>query len=242
VHSQNCLLMNRRGVSLPLPDRQLRLPFAQDLSFLSDRLAYLSGKTVSLAVTDNATRMLSAAKKNGHIAVRLHRMFLHARDEVLSAVAGFIAGRKECRPVIRDFIRENSPRPEHHTCRRVALKPHGTIYCLADIFDRLNREYFDGRITAGITWGRNRYKRRPRRMTLGSYCSSTNIIRITPLLDRRSVPAYVVEFIVYHEMLHADLLVKTLPGRRRLHTKEFRMRERQFAVYEKALDWERKHL
>ena len=234
--------MNKRTASLPFQDDQLTLPFDRDLSCLNDRLAHLSGKTVSLAVTDNATSMLSAAKKNGHIAVRLHRMFLHAGDEVLSAVAGFIAGRKEYRPVIRDFIRENSPRPKHHSCRRIALKPHGTIYCLTDIFDRLNREYFDGRITAGITWGKNRCGRRPRRITLGSYCSATNIIRITPLLDRRSVPAYAVEFIVYHEMIHADLRVKTLPGRRRLHTKEFRMRERQFAAYEKALAWEKKNL
>jgi hypothetical protein len=234
--------MNNKAVSLPSQNEQLTLPFDRDLSCLNDRLAHLSGKTVSLAVTDNATSMLSAAKKNGHIAVRLHRMFLHAGDEVLSAVAGFIAGKKECRPVIRDFIRENSPRPEHHTCRRIALKPHGTIYCLTDIFDRLNREYFEGRITAGITWGKNRCSRRPRKVTLGTYCSATNIVRINPLLDRRSVPSYFVEFIVYHEMLHADIRTETELGRRRLHTKEFRLRERQFAFIEKALAWERKHL
>ena len=234
--------MNRRRVSLPLPDGQLSLPFAQDPSFLCDRLAFLSGKTVSLTVTDNATRMLSAAKENGHIAVRLHRMFLHAEDQVLEAVAGFIAGKKEYRTIIREYIQENSLCLERSTSAPPALMPHGNVYSLTDIFDRVNREHFEGRITAGITWGRNRYKRRPRRMTLGSYCSATNIIRITPLLDRRSVPAYVVEFIVYHEMIHADLRVKTLPGRRRLHTKEFRIRERQFAAYEKALAWEKKNL
>jgi len=37
--------------------------------------------------------------------VRLHRMFLQAEDVILEAVAGFIAGKKECRTVIRDFIR-----------------------------------------------------------------------------------------------------------------------------------------
>jgi hypothetical protein len=236
------MVMNRRTVSLPFQDEQLTLPFDRDLSFLNDRLAHLSGKTVTLTVTDNATSMLSAAKKNGVIAVRLHRMFLHAGDDVLKAVAGFIAGRKEYRPVIRDFIRENSLRPEHHTCRRRVLKQQGTVYCLAEIFDRLNREYFDGRITAGITWGKNRCGRRPRRITLGTYCSATNVVRINPLLDRRSVPSYFVEFIVYHEMLHADIRSESKLVRRRLHTKEFRLRERQFAFIEKALAWERKHL
>ncbi len=234
--------MNRRTVSLPVPGGQLTLPFDRDLSCLSGLLGDLSGKTVSLTVTDNATSMLSAAKKNGHIAVRLHRIFLHAGDEVLTAVAGFIAGRKECRPLIRNFIRRNSPRPEHPASRRMALKPHGTVHCLSDIFERLNREYFENRITAGITWGKRRSGRRPRRITLGSYCSAANIVRINPLLDRRSVPSYFVEFIVYHEMLHADLRTETTLGRRSLHANAFRMRERQFAAYEKALAWERKHL
>ncbi len=234
--------MNRRTVSLPVPGGQLTLPFDRDLSGLSGLLAHLSGNPVSLTITDNATSMLSAAKKNGVIAVRLHRMFLHAGDEVLTAVAGFIAGRKEGRPLIRDFIRRNSPHREHPASRRTVLTPHGTVHCLADIFDRLNREYFDNRITAGITWGNNRCGRRPRRITLGTYCSATNIVRINPLLDRRSVPSYFVEFIVYHEMLHADLRAETAVGRRRLHAKEFCMRERQFAAYEKALAWEKKHL
>lgn len=234
--------MNRRTVSLPSQDGQLTLPFDRDLSFLSNRLAHLSGKALSLTITDNSTSMLSAARRNGVVAVRLHRIFLHAEDEVLTAVAGFIAGRKACRPMIRDFIRRNSPQPEHPASRRTALAPHGTVYCLADIFDRLNRQYFDNRITACITWGKRRFGRRARRITLGSYCEATNIIRINPLLDRRSVPAYFVEFIVYHEMLHADLRSEAVLGRRRLHAKEFRMRERQFAAYEKALAWERKHL
>jgi hypothetical protein len=167
-------------------------------------------------------------------------MFLHAEDEVLKAVAGFIAGRKECRPAIRHFIRRNSPLPLRPACRRTVLKHHGTVYCLADIFDRVNREYFDSRITAGITWGKNRCGRRPRRMTLGSYCTATNIIRINPLLDRRSVPAYFITFIVYHEMLHADLRAPEGNGRRKLHTKEFCLRERQFASFEKAIAWEKK--
>jgi hypothetical protein len=79
-------------------------------------------------------------------------------------------------------------------------------------------------------------------MTLGSYCGSTDVIRISPLLDRRSVPSYFVEFIVYHEMLHADLSVATERGRRRLHPEEFRIRERQFISYEKAIAWEKKNL
>jgi len=234
--------MNSRRITPPLLDGQLRLPFSRDLSSLSDRITTLSGKAVTLTITDNATSMLSAARKNGRLTVRLHRMFLQAEDVILEAVAGFIAGKKECRTVIRDFIKTNSPRIGHTTSTPAPLMPHGKVYSLTDIFEQVNRGYFEGRITAGITWGRNRPVKRVRRITLGSYCNSSNIIRIHPLLDRKAVPSYFVEFIVYHEMLHADLRVEPGDGRRRLHTKEFRLRERQFAAYEQALAWEKNNL
>jgi hypothetical protein len=186
--------------------------------------------------------MLSAAKKNGQLFVRLHRMFLQAEDDVVEAVACFIAGKKEQGTVIRDFIRKNGPDICRPSAVAAPLMPQGRVYTLTDIFDRINTRYFEGRVTAGITWGRNRSVRRVRRITLGSYCSSANIIRIHPLLDRKSVPLYFVEFIVYHEMLHADLKVVPQDGRRRLHTKEFRLRERRFAAYAQALAWEKNNL
>jgi len=234
--------MNSRRITPPLLDGQLRLPFSHDLSSLSDRITTLSGKAVTLTITDNATSMLSAARKNGRLTVRLHRMFLQAEDVILEAVAGFIAGKKECRTVIRDFIKTNSPRIGHTTSTPAPLMPHGKVYSLTDIFEQVNRGYFEGRITAGITWGRNRPVKRVRRITLGSYCNSSNIIRIHPLLDRKAVPSYFVEFIVYHEMLHADLRVEPGNGRRKLHTKEFRLRECRFAAYEQALAWEKNNL
>ncbi|NJD56774.1 MAG: SprT family zinc-dependent metalloprotease [Nitrospirae bacterium] len=233
--------MNRGQVPLPAPDRQLPLPFGHDPASLSRRLAHLSGKNIDLAITDNTSSMLSAAGRNGTIRVRMHRMFLNAGDEVLEAVAGFLAGRKEFRTVIRDYIKKNTGSEQKAGIHR-SLVTRGSAYCLSGIFARMNREYFEDRITAGITWGRNRSRRRTRRITLGSYCSSSNIIRINPLLDRRSVPLYFVEFIVYHEMLHADLRITERNGRRRLHTKEFRIRERQFASFGKAIAWEKKQI
>jgi hypothetical protein len=213
-----------------------------DPSFVAARLGRLTGKAVALAVTDNTTRMLSATTKDGEVRVRLHRIFLQAENEVLDAIAGFISGEKKSRVLIRDFVTRHGRSIVRRHAAPPVLRQLGTFHCLSDIFGRLNREYFDGRISAGITWGRNRCRRRPRRMTLGSYCSSTDVIRISPLLDRRSVPFFFVEFIVYHEMLHADLFVATERGRRRLHTKEFRIRERQFISYEKAIAWEKKNL
>ncbi len=81
----------------------------------------------------------------------------------------------------------------------------------------------------------------PAKRTLGSYCLRTNTIRINPVLDRKTVPDYFIGFIVYHEMLHADMGVCRINGRRSVHSSEFRKRERMFKEYEKALAWE-KHM
>jgi len=54
------------------------------------------------------------------------------------------------------------------------------------------------------------------------------------------VPRYFIEFVVYHEMLHADMGTEEHEGRRSIHSREFRKRERLFEDYERAMAWERK--
>jgi hypothetical protein len=66
------------------------------------------------------------------------------------------------------------------------------------------------------------------------------MIRINPILDSRSVPRYFLEFIVYHEMLHADIGIKKGVVRRIIHSSEFKKREKLFKHYEKAINWEKK--
>jgi hypothetical protein len=73
---------------------------------------------------------------------------------------------------------------------------------------------------------------------LGSYHERDNLVRIHPVLDRPEVPEFVVESIVYHEMLHAALPpTRSRNGRRRVHTAEFRRRERLYARFEEAEAW-----
>ena len=53
-------------------------------------------------------------------------------------------------------------------------------------------------------------------------------------LDRSDVPAYVLDFVMYHELLHKALGVKTSGARRVAHTKEFRDFEKRHPDYERA--------
>jgi hypothetical protein len=219
--------------------QQLVLPFSYDEHTLEAQLQKLTGGMLHLIVTDNATSMLSVSKRAENITVRLHRMFLGAGSEICLEVADFIKKGRCKTPLLRSFIRQN--RSLLGKKSPVPAKPHvtGKNYCLKAIYESLNSEYFGGSISASITWGRSSARQRVKMRTLGSYNAETNTIRINPGLDAKKVPAYFLEFVVYHEMLHAHLGIKKRNGRRSVHSKEFRLRERGFRHFGKAMEWER---
>ncbi len=183
--------------------------------------------------------MLSVRKKAESITVRLHKMFLHAGTDVCLEVADFIRKGRSNGQSIRSFIRANNHLLKQKSPVNSTTRVTGEHFCLQAIYDSLNSEYFDGTISAAITWGKSNSKKRVKMRTMGSYNAGTGTIRINPLLDKKTVPAYFLEFVVYHEMLHAYLGIKTRNGRRSIHSREFRLHEKKFRHYEKAMEWER---
>jgi hypothetical protein len=136
--------------------------------------------------------------------------------------------------------------------RRLSLCPVGDVLDLREIAADLNQRYFEGRLKVRISWGKaagenatpasNCRRTRTASLQLGSYSYEDRLIRVHRVLDRPSVPRYVVESVVYHELLHADLPPVTRGGRRYFHTPEFRRRERHFRHFARADDWVRDNL
>lgn len=143
-------------------------------------------------------------------------------------------------PLFRDFVRRNRHTIRSAPPKRVRVLSQGRFHNLRSLFDEINSEYFEGRIASSVTWGARSGRHAVRKRTLGSYSSRTDLIRIHPVLDRKDVPVYYLKFVLYHEMLHADMGVGERNGRRTVHTKEFRRRERLFSEYDRAAAWERK--
>jgi hypothetical protein len=71
---------------------------------------------------------------------------------------------------------------------------------------------------------------------------SANVVVINRLLDSRRVPAYYLQYIVFHELLHEMIPIRRRGGRWVHHPVEFRRRERQFPAFERALSWERENI
>jgi hypothetical protein len=216
-----------------MPEQQT-LPFRADEEFLRDYLERATGKAVSLRITDNSCSVLSVNAEGEELSVRLHWMFLEAGGDVLKEMAAFIRRRRGSTPLLNEFVRRNTGRMKESPPRRTRLRTAGRHHDLMDIFHCLNREYFGGRISALITWGARSPRRAVRKRTLGSYSGSTDTVRISPVLDKKSVPRHYVEFIVYHEMLHADMGI----GEGAVHSREFKRRERLFKHYERAIAFE----
>lgn len=211
----------------------------------------LATPLASLVLTDNRSTILSARPGRRGLTLRVHWSFVDAPDEVVRALARVAAGGSERRSalaVVREHFR-------HHRMTSPAQRPRtepaagsgqGSHFDLEAIRDRINGIYFEDRLGVAIAWGRvpvrRRRPRRRRTIHLGTYRPDLGLVRVHPVLDRAAVPLFVVESVVHHEMLHADLPVTVVAGRRRLHTPEFRRRERLFADHDRAQAWIDEHL
>ncbi len=247
----------RRGVRVPRHARsQLARPVAPALvppprTPDEERLEALLGplmppeRKLTVRLTDNRYTMVMVRRTPQAFVVRLHRMFLAADDDVMSAVARYVvASEASASAVIGHFIeahRHLITKPSRP--RRVVLRPAGRSHDLQAIFDRLNTEYFAGGLDARITWGSAPRRQLPRRsIKMGSFAVEDRLIRIHPMLDDGGVPDYFVAWIVFHEMLHGKFAIVRKGDRRCFHSKEFLAEEKTFRDYGRASAWERANL
>ncbi|MGE5843034.1 MAG: hypothetical protein ACM335_12180 [Deltaproteobacteria bacterium] len=209
---------------------------------MESRLRNLCDIPLSLSITDNRRSMIAVRWKNGACSVRLHQMFLHAAEDVLRALAAFIRRPSvRHRKLLRRFIRihDDLIRPARVQAkpRNPRLCPQGKHVDLNGCFLRLNDHYFSGRLGCDITWGTRKRGRRPRSIRLGTYCPDKRIIRIHPVLDNPAVPDYVIEDVLYHEMLHHELGMVRSNGRVLSHHPVFKAKEKAFPHSAQARDW-----
>jgi hypothetical protein len=125
--------------------------------------------------------------------------------------------------------------------RQFDLYYKGNHYDLLEIYNALNLWYFDGKIKARICWGRRpsfppRYHKE---MIMGRCHIAERLIVIHRALDRSSIPPFVVENTVFHEMLHIKYPPIVKNGRRSLHHAKFMAAAKKFIDFKKAEQWEK---
>jgi hypothetical protein len=175
--------------------------------------------------------------------VRLSDVLRFASGAVVEATAAILLARlyrrrtpKELLGVYREFSYARSTRRRllalrQQRARRVEHRPAGVYHDLAPMFDRLNRRYF----RSSLGCPRLGWSRRAWRMQLGCFDPALDQIVINRHLDRRSVPEYVVAYVLYHEMLHLKHPMKFARCRRESHSAQFRKEEKKFVDYNLAM-------
>ena len=191
----------------------------------------------SFANINNTIRL-----REGRLLVRLSDLLEGAPEYVLRAIAHILLAKMYRKPIdrahasrYRRYVSSHHMTQKAHLVRQVRghkriHSAQGRAYDLNAIFDDLNVRFFHGLLARPqMTWSSERARNR-----LGHYDPAHNAIVISRVFDHPRVPRYVVEYIVYHEMLHLKHPVRLRGSRRCVHSSEFQAEERDFPQHEAA--------
>ena len=210
------------------------------LSLLQEHIENLSGVKLKLKINNNRSTMLSVRWEPDCTKVSMHRMFLDAPTNIMQSLACYIS--KSDNNISKDlkaFIEDGLKKLDYsHTIDKTKLSSDGKIYNIKELYDELNKEYFDGSLDLSITWFGKETNTNRTRLTFGLYHDQLKLIKINRLLDNLNIPPYVISFVIYHEMLHHVCPAYfDQNGMHRVHTKEFKAKEKEFKYYTLAQSW-----
>ncbi|MDB5319843.1 MAG: SprT-like family [Phycisphaerales bacterium] len=109
----------------------------------------------------------------------------------------------------------------------------GAFHDLAQSFDRVNAHYFRGTMQLPrLTWSRSFTGRK-----FGHYDHVKDWVMVSSTLDQERVPPFVVDYLMFHELLHKRHGIRWVNGCGHAHTREFYADERRFEQYDEADRW-----
>jgi predicted metal-dependent hydrolase len=183
--------------------------------------------------------------RDGKIFVRIAEVCREMPHQAQKALAFILVSKllrkkvpPEARKIYSNFIKTQEIQTKavenkRAKGRKVITTSKGEIYDLDLIFERLNILYFQNAMPKPVlTWSARKTYR-----ILGHHDSTHEVIVISRSLDGKKVPPYVVEYVVYHEMLHIHHPTTHRNGRRYNHTPAFRRDEQNFAFFDEAERW-----
>ena len=181
--------------------------------------------------------------RSGRIYVRVSDVLTHSPREVLYALACILVAKlyrrkapREHELTYRTYAAHPSVLSRADETRRdrgykITTSPQGKVYDLNEVFDQLNGTYFGNQLEKpNLTWSKLRARR-----ILGHHDQVHDTITISRALDTPRIQPFVLEYVLYHEMLHIKHPPRRNGGRTIYHSAEFRTDERRFERFDEAL-------
>ena len=117
-----------------------------------------------------------------------------------------------------------------HRVRPAPAPAQGEHYDLVSLFDHLNKQYFaDALPRPHIAWSSRNWRRQ-----FGCYDPGPNQIVLNRRMDKPGVPQFVVEYVLYHEMLHVKHPTRRSGCSLISHSPEFRNEEKRYEHFHAA--------
>ncbi len=131
----------------------------------------------------------------------------------------------------RPDVREKATQIRRRRGRKRIVHPRGEYHDLNELFDEINQRFFSKAIKKPhLGWSLS-----PSERLLGHYDATHSAIVISCVFDSAKIPRFLLEFVMYHEMLHIKHPVEYRPdGRRSIHTPAFKREERKFPRFKEA--------
>ncbi len=190
---------------------------------------------VELANSGYWYRVRPAPKHPQHLNVLINECFIGAPGIVLNALVEMAFGNtKAPLPIVKHYA--NGPDYLRiSTAMRLSPAPiiaalSGEHYNLQEIFTRVNQRFFKGEMPQPhLRWSRAETHR-----IMGTYQARTDTIMISQTLDDAQVPEFVIDYVMYHELLHKQLGSRFSRGRRHVHFDDFRAADQQYPRFAEA--------
>jgi len=186
--------------------------------------------------------VLTIRRREDLVYVRFSDLLRRAPLEVLEGAAALLLARVYRRKAPRDLVfpylqyaRSDRMRGRINQMRERRVRPvpmlaQGRHHDLAALFDRVNQQYFEGSLQRPqIGWSLRSWRRQ-----FGCYDPGPNQIVLNRRMDGPGIPQFVVEYVLYHEMLHVKHPTRRSGCTLVSHSAEFRAEEKRFAQFAMA--------
>ena len=183
--------------------------------------------------------------RDGAVFVRLSDLTRNAPETVQQALAQILTAKilkrrvpMQASAVYQEFVKqshvvEQASEQRRQRGRKIVTSARGAVYDLTEIFGEINQTYFQNSIAQPVlSWSSQKTFR-----IFGHHDALHETVVISRTLDDRRVPRFVVEFVLFHELLHIKHPTKIVNGRRQIHSQAFRRDEHSFPDYQAAEKW-----
>jgi predicted metal-dependent hydrolase len=180
--------------------------------------------------------------KGDKISIRISDMLKDSPKDVLFALIILLFTKlegkkvpKDQEKIYKDYVNSKKMIGRIKKRRKERVKknlagPKGNHYNLKDSFVRVNKRYFKSQIPQPtLSWSRTRTKTR-----FGHHDEALNTIVISKTLDDRKIPRYLLDYVMFHELLHIKHDIEYKNGRRYVHSAGFKRDEKRFSQKDRA--------